>query len=141
LLFAHALGLPLALLASGLRHSGWAALACLALALLAVPEGLRLCLGRGARAPRRLVFSAEGVMRLDLAGGYPVSVVPVGRSLIAGPWRVLVLSAGGGGQHRVLIDASRADPAVLAALGRCLARLAAGPVPRRGAIDSVITGR
>jgi hypothetical protein len=139
LLLLQGAGLPLALLASGLRHSVWAALGCALLAALAAPEVLRLCLGRGPRAPRRLVFGAEGRMRLDLAGGYSCDVLPARRSLIAGPWRVLVLS-GGGTSHRVLVDASRAEAATLAALGRCLARLAAGPFAARPALDSAVTG-
>src|SRR5688500_13592829 len=80
LLLLHGTGLPLALLASGLRHCVWAALGCALLAALASPEVLRLCLGRGTRAPRRLVFGADGRMRLDLAGGFSCDVLPGRRS-------------------------------------------------------------
>jgi hypothetical protein len=140
LLAAHALALPVLLFASGLRNSVWVALAAMLLAAAAAPDWARLCLCRGPRAPRRLRFTPEGQLWLDLAGGYSETVALADRSLIAGPWRLLVLE-GSRGRHRVLIDAGEVDPAALAALGRCLGRLAAGPAGGRRALRSAITGQ
>ena len=126
LLGIHAAGLPLWLLFAPVEHGVAAALGCLALALLAAPSVARLCLARGARAPRRLSFTADGLFRLDLAGGFSEDVVPSGRTLHAGPWWVLVL-AGSRARHYVLVETRRVDAARLAALGRALRRVAAGP--------------
>ncbi len=119
------------------RHGALAAAGCLALALLAAPSVCRLCLGKGARAPRRLTFTAEGVFRLDLAGGFSEAVVPAARSLAAGPWWVLVLE-GARHRHYVVLESFRVDPARLAALGRVLRRVAAGPGGARPALRSLI---
>jgi hypothetical protein len=139
LLILHGLGLPLALLLSGLRHSGWAALAAAGLALASGAGVARLCLGRGDRAPRRLRFTPEGEMHLDLAGGFTEPVTLRGSSTVRGPWRVLQLQ-GRRERYRVLIDANEVAPPALAALGRCLARLAVAPAAPRGALTSAVTG-
>lgn len=130
-------GLPLGLLIAPVRHGAPAAAGCLALALVAAPAVARLCLGRGARAPRRLSFTAEGEFRLDLAGGFSEAVVPSGRSLVAGPWRVLVLE-GLRARHYVVLETPWVEPARLAALGRVLRRMAAGPGGARPALRSVL---
>jgi len=135
LLAVQALGLPVFLWLSPLHHAGLAGLACMALAALAAPAAIRLCLRRGPAAPRRLVFTAEAGFRLDLAGGVTETVVPGGRSLIAGPWWVLVLE-GARRRHYVVIETARIDPARRAALGRSLRRVAAGPRTPRPALRS-----
>lgn len=137
LLLLHGAGLPLALLLAPVRHGLPAALGCLGLALLAAPSAARLCLLRGARAPRRLTFTAEGAFRLDLAGGFSEAVVPAGRSLASGPWWVLVLE-GARQRHYVVLEAVGVDPARRAALGRALRRVAARPDGARPALRSLL---
>lgn len=137
LIALHGLGLPLTLAFLPLRHAGLAATGCLALALLAAPAIARLCLGRGVRAPRRLSFTPEGAFRLDLAGGFAESVTLAARSLIAGPWWVLVLE-GARERHYVVLETARVPPATLAALGRVLRRVAAGPDGAQPALRSLI---
>lgn len=130
LLAGQGVGLPLFLWSGFLQHGFLAGVACAVLAAAATPAALRLCLGRGPAAPRRLTFTAEGTFRLDLAGGLTEAVVPAGRSLMAGPWWVLVLE-GARRRHYVVIEIRRIEPARRAALGRVLRRVAAGPrIPR-----------
>ena len=134
-LAAQALGLPLFLWSSSLHHGAVAGLVCLALSAIATPAGIRLCLLQGPAAPRRLTFTAEGAFRLDLAGGRTETVVPAARSLLRGPWWVLVLE-GARERRYVVIETFRLDPALRAALGRTLRRVAAGPPPPRPAVRS-----
>ena len=137
LLALQACGLPIYLLLTPLRHSGAAAGGCLLLALFAAPSVLRLCLGKGPRAPRRLSFTPEGEFRLDLAGGFCETVVPTGRSLLWGPWWLLILQSART-RHYVVLECVRVDPARLAALGRALRRVAARPDGARPALRSLI---
>src|SRR4051812_7776666 len=137
LLAVHALALPIYLAAAPIRHGLPAALGCLGFALGAAPAFATACLGRGPRAPRRLCFTPEGGFRLDLAGGYSEAVVPADRSLIAGPWWVLVLE-GVRQRHYVVLETRRADPAGVAALARALRRLAARPGQGGAALRSLI---
>jgi len=137
LLAAHGAGLPLYLLLAPLRHGGFAAAGCLSLCLLAAPAVARICLGKGPRAPRRLTFTPEGHFSLDLAGGYTSEVVPAGRSLLWGPWWVLVLEAPLQ-RHYVVLETFRVNPPRLAALGRSLRRVAAGPGGAPPALRSLI---
>jgi hypothetical protein len=140
LLALHAVALPSWLAMAPVEHGLAAAVGCLVLAACAAPAVGRLCLGRGVRAPRRLSFTAEGDFRLDLAGGFSEPVAPAGRSLIAGPWWVLVLE-GARSRHYVLLETRRVDPACLAALGRVLRRVAASPGPRQPALRCLMDPR
>jgi len=137
LLALQAVGLPVWLLAASLEHGAAAALGCIVLGVLAAPGVARLCLGRGVRVPRRLAFTPEGEFRLDLAGGFRETVVPAGRTLLAGPWWVLVLE-GARSRHVVVLETWRVEPARLAALGRVLRRVAAGPGPRAPALRCLL---
>jgi hypothetical protein len=137
LIALHGVGLPLTLAFLPLRHAGLAVSGCLALALVAAPAVARVCLGWGVRAPRRLSFTPEGTFRLDLAGGFQEPVTLAARSLIAGPWWILVLE-GARDRHCVVLETARVPPATLAALGRVLRRVAAGPDGAQPALRSLI---
>jgi hypothetical protein len=118
--------IPAAALIEGLRWAWPVALLCLAAAVPAVPSLIALCFHRGAEAPRRLRCSAEGELLLDLAGGVSERVSLLGRSVVVGPWFLLLLQ----GRRRtrpVLIERASLRPDQAAGLGRVLARLRAGP--------------
>lgn len=141
LLAVPALALPILLMVSGLAYGVWASIASALLTVGAIPEWSRVCLCRGPLAPRRLRFTEDGQFRLDLAGGRSESVTPASRSVIAGPWLLLILTARDGRgavQHRVLVDRSEVEPARFAALMRSLRRLASGPAGGRRALVSRI---
>jgi hypothetical protein len=140
-LFAfHLAGLPVALCLSALDHGVAAGFAALVPGALAVPAWLRCCLLRGPEAPRRLRWTAEGEFTLDLAGGRSLDVRPSGRSVIGGPWRVLLLQASGLNE-RVVIEVARYPAAAVASLDRALRRVAAAPgVPRHGLRSLIAPG-
>lgn len=133
----HLVGLPVALWLSPVEHAFVAGLAAAIAGSLALPAGLRICLLRGPGAPRRLAWTAEGRFTLDLAGGRSVEVLPLGRSLVAGPWRVLMVRAGR--LERLVIETRRHDPVRIASLDRALRRAATAPGAPRHGLRSLIT--
>lgn len=137
LLAIAALLLPVMLLFSDLSGRLGAALACLALAGIALPAWLRLWWPGRQGGPRRLRWSAEGEFWLERGDGTTGRVHPSVRSVVDGPWLVLLLD-GRRGRERVVIEASACDPAALASLRRALARLGAGPARSRHALRSLL---
>jgi hypothetical protein len=138
LLAGQALSVPVLLLAGGYVHAVPLALLALLACAVAARELLRDGLLRGPGAARRLRFTDEGAFWLDIAGGHTQAVEVVGRSVVVGPW-LLLLVRGPGGLRRVLIEARRLPAARRAALARALARLRAGPGDAPAALKSVVS--
>jgi hypothetical protein len=129
--------LPVALLVSHRTHGALVAAAAVGLAAFAWPAWRRLCAPHVAGGPRRLWWTEEGEFHLEARDGARHRVELSRRSLVAGPWLVLVCE-GGHVRETVVIEAMGCPGDALAALRRALARRAAAPAGPRHALRSLL---
>lgn len=134
--------LPVALLVSHRTHGALVAAAAVGLAAFAWPAWWRLCAPQKAGGSRRLWWSEEGEFQLEARDGARHRVELSRRSLVAGPWLVLVCEGRPARAtvviETVVIETPGCPGDALAALRRALARRAAAPAGPRHALRSLL---